>query len=132
MCSERRPIPKFAFNLLEPSQYIPNDPVFLKFQLQSFQFDPNFIGEAFGVLTDYNYDCLGDKQMIGEADIRRMVPSRNMACLQHEARMRMEVSRRPGCVKRIPLPQASGCRLQAAGRTPLAMGQRPWAVGQRL
>ena len=105
-CEDSRDaVPEFAFNPLDPMRAYHQHPAFRRFIVQSTAFDPRYIFEAFGVRVDYHYDCtvikkdifasvdavLHERAKVGlrEYDAlayRKVVPSRSLACLQHEAR----------------------------------------------
>ena len=104
-CEDRRDaVPEFASNPLDPMRAYYQHPAFLRFSVQSATFDPRYIFEAFGVRVDYHYDCTVIKNDIfGSVEAalgyRKMVPSRSLACLQHEARLRQPLEDRPRCVQ---------------------------------
>ena len=118
-CEDRRDaVPEFAFNPLDPMRAYPNHPAFRRFSVQSTAFDPRYIFEAFGVRVNYHYDCtvikndifapvaavLHERAKVGleEHDAlayRKLVPSRSLACLQHEARLTQPPADRPRCVQ---------------------------------
>ena len=119
MCEDMRDaVPEFAFNPLDPLRAVPNHPVFRKFSVQSAAFDPRYIFEAFGTRVDYHFDCtvvknglyapaelvLQDRSKHGieaydATAYRKLVPSRSMACLQHEARLHQSPEDRVNCVQ---------------------------------
>ena len=118
-CEDRRgAVPEFAFNPLDPMRAYHQHPAFRRFIVQSAAFDPRYILEAFGVRVNYHYDCtvikndifasvdavLHERAKVGlrEYDAlayRKVVPSRSLACLQHEARLRQAPEDRPRCVQ---------------------------------
>ncbi len=108
-CEDRRhEVPEFAFNPLDPLHTVQTHPTFRKFQVQSRAFEPGFIFEAFGVRVDYRYDCsVMHPDLYGKPEVlqydalayRKVVPSRSLACLQHEARLKLPPQDRPTCIQ---------------------------------
>ena len=101
--------PEWVFNPLAPMHAARTHAAFRPFRVQWFAFDPLFIHEAFGARVDFHFDCsvvrwwqFGDaksgKDFDGEG-YRQLVPSRSLACLQHEALLRLTEAERPACVR---------------------------------
>ena len=95
-CHRRTETPEFAVNPLEPSLFVFNHPVFAKFSIQWYAFDPSFVVEAFGTKVDYRFDCDLDNKDISMPLYRVVTVSRHFACRQHE--MRMALKTPPRCV----------------------------------
>jgi hypothetical protein len=115
-CDRRTEVPEFAVNPLEPSMFVFNHPIFAKFSVQWHDFDPNFVGEAFGAKVDYRFDCVLNNEETGPGFglVRTVTPSRHFPCRQHEKRLALETP--PRCVPgffpvrlRVP-PSLQACK----------------------
>jgi hypothetical protein len=102
--------PEYVFNPLSPLLAVRTHVAFRPFRVQWHPFDPLFIQEAFGVKVDYHFDCTVARwwQFNDEAarhginvEYRAVVPSRALACFQHEALLRLKKEERPDCIRGI-------------------------------
>jgi hypothetical protein len=102
--------PEYAFNPLSPLLAVRTHVAFRPFRVQWRPFDPLFIQEAFGVKVDYHFDCTVARWFLfnDEAarhgfnvEYRGVVPSRALACFQHEALLRLPKEERPTCIRGI-------------------------------
>ena len=96
-CAPWTATPEFAFNPQEPSLFLFNHPIFRRFQVQWYEFDPAFVYEAFGTRVDYSFDCEVDRTATAAFNYRATVPSRMFNCRQHEARLALPPALRPKC-----------------------------------